>query len=60
MSFWLAALAAAAALAVGILFAGCGGRDASAVEQVRVLRLNPGSLVTKQPRGGTAVRAALT
>lgn len=51
----LAALAAAASLA------GCGvGGDASAIEQVRVLRLNPGSLVTKQPRGDTTVRAALT
>ena len=30
------------------------------IEQVRVLRLNPGALVTKQPRGATTVRAALT
>ena len=60
MSFRFAALAVAA-LAAAALFAGCGGgSDAADIEQVRVLRLNPGSLVTKQPRGGTTVRAALT
>lgn len=63
MPFRLAALVAiaAAAMAAGAMFAGaCGSGDAAAIEQVRVLRLNPGSLVTKQPRGGTAVRAAVT
>ena len=60
MSFRLAALVIAA-LAAAALLAGCGGGgDASGIEQVRVLRLNPGSLVTKQPTRGTAVRAALT
>lgn len=60
MSVRLAALAVAA-LAGAVLFAGCGGSgDASEIEQVRVLRLNPGSLVTKRPTAGTAVRAALT
>ncbi len=54
----VAAALAAAALGAGAL-AGCGA-DAGAIEQVRVLRLNPGSLVTKQPRGDTVVRAALT
>ena len=63
MSSRLAALAAAAlataALAAAML-AGCGSDRAAGVEQVRVLRLNPGSLVTKQPRGSKVVRAALT
>ena len=61
MSFRSAALAAAA-LAVAALgsgtLAGCG--DEAGVEQVRVLRLNPGAIVTKQPRGSTVMRAALT
>lgn len=52
---------AAAALAAAAGLLGCGGdRADSAIEQVRVLRLNPGSLVSKQPRGDTTVRAALT
>ncbi|HEV2775274.1 MAG TPA: penicillin-insensitive murein endopeptidase [Solirubrobacteraceae bacterium] len=52
---------AAAALATGAGLLGCGGdRADSAIEQVRVLRLNPTSLVSKQPRGRTTVRAALT
>lgn len=51
---------AVATLATGTMFAGCGGGDASEIEQVRVLRLNPGSIVSKQPQRGTAVRAALT
>lgn len=50
-----AVLAAAGAVALG----GCGGEDAP-LHQVRVLRLNPGSLVTKQPRRATTVRASLT
>ena len=59
MSFRLAALAATA-LTAGAALSACGGDGASGVEQVRVLRLNPGALVTKQPRGANAVRAALT
>ena len=51
----LAVLAAAAAFA----FAGCGGDDRP-VDEVRVLRLNPGTIVTKQPRRPTTVRATLT
>lgn len=50
----IAALAAMSAVALG----GCGG--GAAVEQVRVLRLNPGGLVTKQARGSTVVRASLS
>jgi len=53
-----AALIAAVLAATGAL-TGCGGSD-DAIEQVRVLRLNPGSLVSKQPRSSTVVRAALT
>jgi hypothetical protein len=62
MSFRLAALVAAAltALAAGAGLAGCGDDGAGELDQVRVLRLNPGALVTKQPRGATTVRAALT
>ena len=60
MTVRLVALAAAA-LAAGAGLLGCGGdRADSAIEQVRVLQLNPGSLVSKQPRGATTVRAALT
>ncbi len=58
MPLRLAALAAAV-LAV-TLMAGCANDRASPIEQVRVLRLNPSALVTKQPRGDTVVRAALT
>ncbi len=51
----VAALAAAALVALG----GCG--DEPPVEQVRVLRLNPATIVTKQPQTtATTVRAALT
>jgi len=53
-----AALAAAALAGAGL--GGCGNDRATGIEQVRVLRLNPGSLVTKQARGDTVVRAALT
>ena len=60
MSVRLVALAAAA-LAAGAGLLGCGGNGANdGLEQVRVLHLNPGSLVSKQPRGNTTVRAALT
>jgi hypothetical protein len=45
---------AAAVAAVG----GCG--DEAPVDQVRVLRLNPGAIVTKQSRAATTVRASLT
>jgi Penicillin-insensitive murein endopeptidase len=48
------------ALAAATALAGCGGGGAGGIDQVRVLRLNPGSLITKQPRGDTVVRAALT
>lgn len=51
-----AALAAALAFALG----GCGGAAAEPIDEVRVLRLNPGTLVTKQPRRPTTVRATLT
>lgn len=51
----LALGAVAAAVAV---VAGCG--DEAQVDQVRVLRLNPGAIVTKQPRSPTTVRASLT
>jgi hypothetical protein len=51
-----ALLAAAAVSAVAL--AGCG--DGTPIEQVRVLRMNPGALVTKQARTATAVRASLT
>jgi len=62
MSSRLAALTATvAALASAAGLAGCGDDGAGdGIEQVRVLRLNPGALVTKQPRGATTVRAALT
>lgn len=53
----LAVLAAAAAL--GFAFGGCGGDDRP-IDEVRVLRLNPGTIVTKQPRRPTTVRATLT
>jgi hypothetical protein len=56
----LGALTAAAALAAAATLAGCGSDRATGIEQVRVLRLNPGALVSKQPRGDTVVRAALT
>ncbi len=43
------------------MLSGCWWSDqATGIEQVRVLRLNPGALVTKQARGDTVVRAALT
>jgi hypothetical protein len=54
----LAAVAALAACGAGL--AGCGDDGAGELQQVRVLRLNPGALVTKQPRSATTVRAALT
>jgi murein endopeptidase len=50
----VAALAAMPAAALG----GCG--DEAPIEEVRVLRLNPGGLVTKQAREATTVRATLT
>lgn len=50
----LAVLAAAAAF----VFGGCGGGDRP-LDEVRVLRLNPGTIVTKQPRRPTTVRATL-
>ena len=50
-----AALATAGATALG----GCGA-EGPPLQQVRVLRLNPGALVTKQPRRATTVRASLT
>ena len=57
----LAAAVLAAGAGVGAGLAGCGGdRADGAVEQVRVLRLNPGSLVSKQRHSTTTVRAALT
>ena len=55
----LALVAALAALAAPVL-AGCGSDRAGGIEQVRVLRLHPGALVSKRPRGDTVVRAALT
>ena len=51
----IAALAAVAGAAIG----GCGGERVP-LEQVRVLRMNPSALVTKEPRRATVVRAALT
>ena len=51
----VAVLATAIAAALG----GCGD-DEQPVAQVRVLRLNPGTLVSKQPRRATSVRATLT
>jgi len=60
MTVRLVALSASA-LAVGAALGGCGGASSdNAIERVRVLRLNPTSLVSKQPRGTTTVRAALT
>ncbi|MGH2901432.1 MAG: penicillin-insensitive murein endopeptidase [Solirubrobacteraceae bacterium] len=44
--------------ALAAVLAGCG--DGPPLEQVRVLRFNPSAIVTKQPRGATAVRASLT
>jgi murein endopeptidase len=52
----LALLACLPAAAAAV--AGCG--DGPPIEQVRVLRMNPGALVTKQARGPTTVRASLT
>ncbi len=52
-------LPAVAAVALAAALAGCGGEDPP-IEQVRVLRLNPGALVTGQARSATTVRAALT
>ncbi len=55
------AAALSIALAAAVALAGCGGGgDGEGIGQVRVLRLNPSSLITKQPRGDTVVRAALT
>ena len=54
----LLAAAAIAALPAGAL-GGCGD-EGPPVEQVRVLRLNPATIVTKQPRVKTALRASLT
>lgn len=52
---------AATALAACAGLLGCGADRADrAIEQVRVLRLNPGSLVSKQAPSTTTVRAALT
>ena len=52
-------VAAVLAAAGGAVLGGCGA-DEPPLDQVRVLRLNPGSLVTKQPRRATTVRASLT
>ena len=52
-----AAVAAACAAVLGACGSGDGGPP---VEQVRVLRMNPGTIVTKQPRRATTVRASLT
>ena len=49
--------AVAAALAAGL--GGCGGSQAP-IDEVRVLRLNPATLVTEQSSRPTAVRASLT
>ena len=56
----LVELLACAALAapVAVLLGGCG--DEPPVDQVRVLRMNPGTLVSKQPRRSNAVRVSLT
>ena len=51
----VAALAALPAAALG----GC-GEEPAPLEQVRVLRMNPAGLVTKQSRRTTVVRATLT
>ena len=51
--------AAVLATAGAVVAGGCGGEDPP-LDQVRVLRLNPASLVTKQPRRATTVRASLT
>jgi penicillin-insensitive murein endopeptidase len=53
------ALAVAAALAAAAL-GGCGANDDAPVEQVRVLRLNPSGLITKQAHGSKLVRASVT
>ena len=54
------ALVAAVLAATAATLAGCGSDRATGIDQVRVLRLNPAALVTKQPRGDTVVSAALT
>ena len=51
----VALLVASSAGALG----GCGG-DEPPLEQVRTLRMNPGTIVSKRPRGSTIVRASLT
>jgi hypothetical protein len=51
-------LALCAAVAVVAVLGGCG--DDAPLEQVRVLRLNPAAIVTKQARRPTTVRATLT
>jgi len=53
-SLLVAALAAVPAAVLG----GCGGGPP--VEHVRVLHMNPGTILTKQTRSATTVRAALT
>jgi hypothetical protein len=53
-------VAPAAAMLAAVILAGCGSGGATPIEPVRVLRMNPGALITKQPRGDTVVRAALT
>lgn len=50
---------AVSAASLVVALAGCGG-DEQPVDEVRVLRLNPGALVTKQTRRPTTVRATLT
>jgi len=53
-----ALVAAGMAAAAGL--AGCGTEPPAPLEQVRVLRMNPAALITKQPRGDIVVRAAVT
>jgi hypothetical protein len=51
-------IAAALAVVLGAALGGCGG-GGTPVDEVRVLRLNPGAIVSKQPRRSTTVRASL-
>ncbi|MDP2710718.1 MAG: penicillin-insensitive murein endopeptidase [Solirubrobacteraceae bacterium] len=53
-------LAALAAASSTVALGGCGAGADPGVEQVRVLRLNPSALVTKQARSEPVVRASLT
>jgi len=51
-------IAAALAAVLAAALDGCGG-GGTPVDEVRVLRLNPGAIVSKQPRRSTTVRASL-